>query len=366
MRCLLSISFMLMALLAHSEGLATWLTQEYNFGTFTEESGKVSCEMKMVNTGDNAIRITSVRSTCGCTVSSHTMDEIQPGDTATVTLTYNPAGRPGKFEKDAYVYIDGYPKRSRLTIRGNVIGSPATIQEKYPIGIGALKLSGKIIPFGEILKGKSRTRFIDVYNQSNDTLKAFFDKVPKHLKVEMIPDTVLPGEQATITVTYHSGDCNEWGLAQDDFCMETLPVTGRSSRAVAGIGNIETTAILKENFANLTKKEMTLAPIAKLSVSKVDFGRMNADEDQVTAFFEITNAGKSKLKIRRIYTLDKGITISFKKNEIKQGKTEKINISIIPKEVGDILNAELTVITNDYDNPQQTVRLVGLIENDNK
>ena len=364
MRLLLSISLLFMALSVHGEGIATWLIHDYDFGTFKEESGKVSCEMKMVNTGDSVMRITSVRSTCGCTASSYTKGEIHPGDTAAVTLTYNPSGRPGRFEKDVYVYTDGAPKRNRLVIRGNVIGSPATIQDKYPIGVGALRLSGKIIPFGEILKGKSRIRFIDVYNQSDDTLKAIFDDVPKHIKAEMVPDTVMPGEQATITVTYHSGGCNDWGLVQDVFSMETLPVSGQSDNAVAGIGNIEVTAIVMENFSGLTEKEKALAPIAKLSTSKVDFGRMNVDEDSVIGFFEITNTGKSKLKIRRIYTLDKGVSVSFKKNEIKPGKTEKIHVAVKPYEAGNILNAKLMVITNDPENSQQTVRLVGMIEND--
>lgn len=364
MRLLLSISLIVVALSVCGKGVATWLSNDHDFGTFKEETGKVSCEMKMVNTGDSVISITSVRPTCGCTASSYTTGEIRPGDTATVTLTYNPFGRPGRFEKDTYVYTDGFPKRNKLVIRGNVIGSPSTIQDKYPIGVGALKLSGKIIPFGEILKGKSRTRFIDVYNQSDDTIKAIFDEVPKYMRVEMLPDTVMPGEQATITVTYHSGVGDGWGLVQDDFVMETLPVVERNDNAIAGIGRIEVTAIINENFSNLTEKEKTLAPIAKLSVERVNFGKMNVAEDSVTGFFEIINTGKSKLKIRRIYTLDKGISISFKKNEIKPGKKERINIAIKPDEVGDILNAKLIVITNDFKNPQQTVRLVGLIDND--
>ncbi len=361
MRRLLSISFMFMALLVHGEGIAKWLSQEYNFGAFKEELGKVSCEMKMVNTGDSAIRITSVHSTCGCTASSYTKGTIQPGDTATVTLIYNSSGRPGRFEKDTYVYTDGFPKQSRLVIRGNVIGSQATIKEKYPVGVGALKLSGKIIPFGEILKGKSRTRFIDVYNQSGDTLRAVFDEVPKYIEAEAVPDTIMPGEQSTIIVTFYSEGCDRWGLVQDEFSIESIPINGHSETAVAGIGKIEVTAIVNENFSHLTKKEKEQAPVAKLSAARLDFGEISADEDMVTGFFEITNTGKSKLKIRRIYTLDNGITVSFKKDEIKQGKTERISVVVKPDEVGDILNAKLIVITNDPYKAQQAVRIVGLI-----
>lgn len=365
-RYLLSLLVVSVSAFCHAEGVATWLRTTYDFGTFKEELGKVSCEIKMVNTGDDDMHITKVRPTCGCTASAYTLGTIAPGDTATVTLTYNPFGRPGRFDKDVYVYTDGTPERSVLTIKGNVIGSPETINEKYPVSVGALKLNGRIIPFGEITKGKSRTQFLNVYNQSDDTLKAVFSDVPNHIQVDMVPSVVAPGEQATVTVTYHSGKNEEWGLAQDHFTMETLPASGVSQNPVAGIGKIETTAILLENFSRLSEKEKANAPIAQLSTQKVDFDRMSADEDLATNHFEITNKGKSKLEIRRIYTLDKGITINFKKSEIKPGKTETIIVSVDPAAVGQLLNAKVMVITNDPEHPQQSVRLVGQIIKSNQ
>lgn len=361
------LMFLFLALgvfLCHAEGVATWLNTSHDFGTFREEVGKVSCDIKLVNTGDSALRITNVRPTCGCTASDYTMGSIQPGDTALVTLTYNPKGRPGRFNKDVYVYTDGIPKKSVIAIKGNVIGSPATIQEKYPVSVGALKLERRIIPFGEIKKGKSRTLFINAYNQSDDTLKTVFLDVPKHLMVETVPDSVLPGDLATITITYRSQECDDWGLVQDCFTMETLPVSGKSNNAVAGIGTIETTAILKENFGNLSQKELGEAPVAKLSTDKLLFDNIGTEENAVTSKFEIANTGKRELLIRKIVCADKGINVSLKKNKIKSGKSQTVTVMVNPAEIkGDILNTKLSVITNDPANPEQTIRLVGRIVN---
>lgn len=360
-RCLFITLSMLLGIVANAEGVATWLQTSHDFGTFKEETGKVSCSIKMVNTGDSDIRISRVQPTCGCTASSYTLGAIVPGDTASVTLTYDPKGRPGKFDKDVYVYTDGSPKKSIITIKGNVIGSPATIQERYPISAGGLKLSRRIIPFGEIIKGKSRTQFINVYNQSEDSLTAHFSNLPSYIEAEMVPHIVKPGEQATLTVTLHTQSCKEWGLAQERFTMETLPAGNVSKNATAGITNIDITAILSENFSRLSEKERTNKPIAALSTEKVDFGEINKWEGKANSYFEISNRGKSKLKIRRIYTLDEGVGIAFKKDEIKPGKSMKIKLSVLPEKFSKLINAKVIVITNDPDNPQHTVRLVGLL-----
>lgn len=357
----LTISLIITTLLCHAEGVATWLNTSHDFGTFKEELGKVSCEMKMINTGDSDIKISKVRATCGCTATSYTLEPIAPGDTASVIITYNPNGRPGRFDKDIFVYTTCTPHKYTLKIKGNVIGAAATIQQKYPVSIGALKLEQRIIPFGEVAKGRSRTQFIGLYNQSDDTLKAIFSNVPKYLHIGMVPEIVLPGDLATITVTYHSENNKDWGFSSGYFTMETFPVSGYSNNPVAGIGNIEVTAILLENFNNLSQKERANAPVAKLSTQKIDFNKIKKEEKRITKNFTITNTGKSKLYIRKIYSHDKNIEIKCNKSEIKPNKTAKVEISVYPKEQNKLLNSTVDVITNDPNNPQQTVRLVGQI-----
>ncbi len=358
----LVIVIMLSAFSAQAKNSVSWLQVTHNFGTFKEEIGKVSCDFKFVNTGDADVRISNVRPICGCTASAYTIGAIKPGDTATVTLTYDPKGRPGKFNKNAYVYIDGISKRTKLLVSGNVIGSQKSIQNRFPVSIGSLKMSNRIIPFGDIKKGKSRTEFINTYNQSNDSLNIIFSNVPKHISVEAIPAIVPPGEDATITITYHSRRSNEWGLSQNSVTIEAIP-TNRSDNSTAGIGNIDVTAIVSEDFSNLTNQEKQNPPTAKLSTTKIDFGKIDTSKNSITQYFTITNTGKSTLAIRRVYSLDNGISISCDKQEIKKGKTAKVKVTVDTRVLNNMLNAKIAVITNDPETPQQSVRLVGIILN---
>ena len=78
--------------------------------------------VRFVNTGGEPVVITGARPGCGCTGVEYPHDPIEPGDTAVISFTYNPAGRPGAFEKSIRVYI-GDNTTERVMIRGTVLGT---------------------------------------------------------------------------------------------------------------------------------------------------------------------------------------------------------------------------------------------------
>lgn len=361
-RVLFTIVLILATLVVQAQSSATWLTTTHHFGSFSEEAGKMSYVFKMVNTTDSNMRITNVRATCGCTATQYTTKSIAPGDTASVTVTYNPVGRPGQFEKDIYVYTNASPSKSTLTIKGNVIASPSTIQAQYPESVGALRLNRHIVPFGDITKGRTRTQFINVYNSSHNSLRAEFSHVPELIKVDMIPPVASPGSTATITITYNSDKDKNWGLSQHNFTIEAIPVL-HTTAAVAGIADIDITAFINENFGTLTQEQRQNAPVAKVSTDRINLGAISATDSIATATFEISNNGKSPLIIRRIYTLAKGISVSCKKTKIKPGKSAKVSVTANAAQFSNIINEKLLIITNDPTTPQQSVRIVGTINN---
>ena len=73
-----------------------------------------------------------MRASCGCTSPSYTKQPVAPGETGTVTVTFNPAGRPGRFTKTLMVDLagDDGTERKTLTINGVVIGSESTLMTR--------------------------------------------------------------------------------------------------------------------------------------------------------------------------------------------------------------------------------------------
>ena len=93
---------------------------EHNFGDVKENDGKVSYKFMFTNNGQNALKILSVKPSCGCTTPDWSKNEIKPGKDGYVIAEYNPKGRPGVFRKSLSV-ITSDNKMSLIFIKGKVI-----------------------------------------------------------------------------------------------------------------------------------------------------------------------------------------------------------------------------------------------------
>lgn len=93
----------------------------HNFGTIREADGPVTCEFVMRNDGDKPLIIMSAKAQCGCTTPKIPKQPIRPGESATLTVTYDPAGRPGEFDKTIRVRTNQKQKNVILKIKGTVL-----------------------------------------------------------------------------------------------------------------------------------------------------------------------------------------------------------------------------------------------------
>lgn len=341
------------ATVSQSAPKVNWLENEHDFGVFNEDKGKVSCSFHVINIGDEPMVIVGARATCGCTVPTYNKDAIAPGDTAVVEVTYDATGRPGKFSKKIYIDTNTDPRRSTLTITGTVIGSERSVRNRFPIDAGALKLRTTTLPFGEINKGKTKTAFIEAYNQSTDTIYPSFSNAPKHLRV-VSNNAVPPGEQTTFTVFYVSSDKDDWGLCYDNLTLN--PDSSRDSTI-----NISVAAIINEDFSKLSADQLANAPKIAITPDKLDFGRIKRG-DTLTATLSVENYGNDPLIIRKVNSPDEHGVITFKldKHKIKKGKRAKIKITIDTSLCDKpMLNSRINIITNAPERPQTTVRIVG-------
>ena len=101
----------------------TWKEDTHNFGDI--EKGKpVSHEFTFKNTTKQTVLITNVKASCGCTATNYTKTPVKPGESATVTATFN-AASPGSFTKNVTVTTNDSDVNKILTIKGKVL-APAT------------------------------------------------------------------------------------------------------------------------------------------------------------------------------------------------------------------------------------------------
>ena len=93
----------------------------FNFGEI-EEGESITVDFKMTNIGSAPLLIRSAKGSCGCTVPDNwPKEEIDVGEEAVITVTFNSKGRTGKQQKNVTLVTNCIPSVKVLTIKGTVI-----------------------------------------------------------------------------------------------------------------------------------------------------------------------------------------------------------------------------------------------------
>ena len=95
--------------------------EEHDFGTLLQGE-VVSYAFRFTNTGNAPLLISSVGSSCGCTVGDYPRDPIAPGKSASIKVTYNSAGHHGFQSRVLTVMSNTIPAKTVLIIKGKEIG----------------------------------------------------------------------------------------------------------------------------------------------------------------------------------------------------------------------------------------------------
>ena len=227
---------------------ATWLERTHNFGTIDEDGGKVGCTMRLVNTTDSALSIIEVRPSCGCTAVQYPKQPIEQGDTASLTLVFNPRGRPGSFSKGVAVRLSSQPSRTSLIVEGTVRASDATLNRRFPTLAGPLRLSNHLLPLGEVAKDSSRNGILTAYNASADTLSLASIDAAAPLSVQFTPATLPPGEECRIMVTFDASKCDCMGVTEIPLRVSATPVNPTESSTMS-VARVTVVANVRERLS---------------------------------------------------------------------------------------------------------------------
>lgn len=93
----------------------------FEFGEIHEADGEIRHCFRFRNNGEEPFSIIRISTSCGCTNVDYTRTLIEPGDTAKIDVTFNPAGRDGKFRSRLAVYTDSPDGMNSLFLKGYVI-----------------------------------------------------------------------------------------------------------------------------------------------------------------------------------------------------------------------------------------------------
>ena len=333
----------------------------YNFGTIAEADGLASHTFVVKNTGDSPLVITRITASCGCTQPEWTKAPIAPGKTGNVKVTYNPKGRPGPFYKTVSIFSNGKKGSYTLAIKGNVTPKPIQPAFIYPYSIGDLKLQTKTVLYSSIRPDETLGEKISVKNESKTTLTIQQGKVPHFLTVEIRPTQLAPDEVGEITLLLDAKATKRKGRVTTE-----IPLTVESIGQKEISGKIHVAANIIDNFGKLSAAEKAQAPVAQLSGTLLDFGKLPERGGfipliggKVTGTVDITNTGKSPLITHSITCDNELVDISGGKKEIKPRVTATYKISVRPREIKTKLEALINVVCNDPNGPVRLIKVTA-------
>jgi len=352
-------ALVLSAAMVMAQGVITFKESIHDFGDFKENLGVQTYRFELKNTGDSALVITNVQASCGCTTPSWSKEPIAPGKKGFVEAAYNPAGRPGPFNKTLSVVSNsGKSPVTVLTIKGVVKEKDKTIADIYPRKVGDFRVQSEYLNVGFAYPTKIMNSTFKIYNDTNKTIT--FKPIKQqfnHIKISIEPKELKPHQEGQIKIEYDAKARNDWGYMNDMFELET------SGGYTDKVNMYVVATIQEEARKNLTPEELKAAPRLTFEGGKkeYDFGELTPG-DVVNYKFVFKNTGGSNLLIRKSKA-SCGCTASEPTSkDLAPGATSEIKVTFnsTGKHDGD-QSQSVTIYTNDPTEPTQYLTIKAKI-----
>jgi len=104
---------------AAGKGKLGFAEPTFNFGK-VDQGDRVNHEFKFYNTGTEAINVTNVSASCGCTRPSYPFLPIEPGESGVIGVTFDTKGKLGRQKPSLTVNTDGNPGEYKIFLEGFV------------------------------------------------------------------------------------------------------------------------------------------------------------------------------------------------------------------------------------------------------
>lgn len=195
--CLLTLSS---AAYSQLEPTLRFVPDNVDFGMLREEDGQAERKVNAINISADSTYIISAHTSCGCSGVKYSEGMLAPGDTAEVTITYDPTNRPGKFRKTVKLFTGSERIGNSIKLSGTVIPSKKNLDMAYPEKAGKLRLSTLLINAGEVSRKEVRPFFVGIYNDSDVAMPLTVKTDTESLEAALTPDTIEPFGISTLTL----------------------------------------------------------------------------------------------------------------------------------------------------------------------
>lgn len=340
--------------------LSVWTVQAQEITTENEiiDCGQVvfknpvTAEFEVKNSGGRALVISDVRTSCGCTTVDYPKNSIAPGEKFVVKATYD-AKQMGHFNKQIGIYSNSSAKPMMLSIRGVVVKEVVDFAGQYSYRLGGLMVDINDIEFDNVNRGDRPTQKIHIKNVGSVTAQPVVMHLPDYLKAEISPSRIAPGHSGTIKIILDSYRLRDLGLTQTSVYLGSF-----LGDKVTPEKEISVSTVLLPGFENMTDAVKMYAPKMRLSAGSLELGSFNG-KARKKGTIEITNEGRSTLKINRLQMFTTGLEVSLNKTKIQPGEKAKLKVTAVAARLKKARSKpRVLMITNDPENTKVVINIL--------
>ncbi len=172
-----------------------------SIGILKEEDSPRMVHFTFRNVSGKVVRLSRVKTTCGCAVAAFPEAPLQPEETGCVSLTFHPKNRVGTVDTQAFVYTQLDSKRpvACLSLTGEVVTDD---EWRYlPKAMGVLRLKRKQLVFSGLTSSSCPSERILCANSGEHPLKLSAKLLPSYASFRTEPEVIAPHSEAELVVT---------------------------------------------------------------------------------------------------------------------------------------------------------------------
>ena len=272
-------------------------------------------------------------------------------------MTYNPNGRPGKFNKTITITSNATEPGKRVFIKGEVIPKQAKPVNKYTFAVGDVNMKTLLLDLGTVKKGENKSGELEYANltQADHNVELATNAADAYLINQVTLPTVKPNEIGKFIFALDTKAAHVYGPVE---IYAYVVVDGK--KVIDDAHKITVKANIEEDFSSMSTEQKQNAPIIEVP-AEINAGKF-AKGKVYKVILPVKNSGVNALEIRRAYCADTRVNAKSPK-AIKSGKKGAVSMEIDARNLdAATFTRELVIISNDYQNPIKRVKVNFTIE----
>ena len=329
--------------------------KEHDFGRIRETALYAVHEFVFKNTGSAPLKISRVLTNCGCAQPEWSQNDIEPGQEGFVIISYDMENRPGPFTKNITVYTNERTLRQMLTIKGDVIPKPEMLNVLFKDTIGKVEMEKAVFDFYSVRQRETNTTEIWIQNFGDEELSLVVEEVPSFITVT-VPDYLESNFPDRMVVEIDTSKINKdfRGRLTGQFKWTTESASGEKTTQI-----IPVSANFVDDFRGMSSAARAEGASMEISTQLLDYGKLK--KKRVQKELSLTNKGKVALNLHSISVDNSAITeiAGFNKQVLQPEETLKLKVFVNPKDIKDVFETDLFIISNDSRRPVQAVQITA-------